>query len=85
MLPVIVAAAERKPVLGPDDLGAYLEACRFQRLLDVAGIPAGMPDVGDRARKQRPGLPPVGAVVVRDLAELALVEVDAGPLAPGGS
>ena len=32
-----------------------------------------MPHVGDRSRKQRPGLAPVDAVVVGHLAELALV------------
>jgi hypothetical protein len=45
-------------------------------------MPTSMPDIGDRARKQRPGLPPIGAIIVRHLAELAGVEIDAGTLPP---
>ena len=84
VLPVIVAAAKRKPVLGPDDLGANIEADRRQRILHHAGVTAGVPDVGDGPRKQRPGLAPVVLIVVDDLAQLAGIEVDTGALAPRG-
>src|SRR3982074_3938877 len=57
MLPMIMAAAEGKPVLGPDDLRAHLEAGGLKRLPDLARMPTSMPDIGDRARKQRPGPP----------------------------
>ena len=68
MLPVIVAAAEHKPVLGPDDLRADVEARGLEALGDGAGVERAMPDIGDVAGEQRPGLAPVGAVVVSDLA-----------------
>ena len=82
MLPMVMPAAERKAVLGPDDLGADLEAHRCQASPARAGVAPGVPDIGDRAWKQRPGIAPVRAVVVGDLAEPVLVVVDAGVLAP---
>src|SRR3979490_1891103 len=75
MLPMIMAAAEGKPVLGPDDLSAHREAGSLKRLLDLARVPTRMPDTGYRAGEQSPGLPPIGAIIVRHLAELARVEV----------
>src|SRR6476660_2928056 len=53
VLPMIVAPAERKPILGPDDLGAHIEAGSLQGLLDLACMPAGVPDIGDRAKMLR--------------------------------
>jgi len=47
-------------------------------------VQGAMPDIGDVAGEERPGFPPVGAVIVRHLAELAGVEVYAGTLSPGG-
>src|SRR3981081_1916636 len=82
VLPMIVASAERETVLGPNDLGAHLEAGGLKGLLDLARMPTSMPDICNRARKQRPGLPPTGAIVVRYLAELAGVEIDAGTFPP---
>src|SRR4051812_26719041 len=67
MLPMVMAAREREALLCPDDLAADLEARRRERLLHGAGMAAGMPDIGDRAREERPRLAPVGAVVVCDL------------------
>src|SRR4030081_1800302 len=78
MLPMIMAAAEGKPVLGPDDLRAHLEAGGLKGLLDLARMPTRMPDICDRAGKKRPGFPPVAAIFVRYLAEFAGVEIDAG-------
>src|SRR5882672_2748141 len=42
-----------------------------------------MPDICDRAGEQCPGLPPVGAIIVGYLTELAGVQVDSGALPPG--
>ena len=47
MLPVVVAAAQGEAVLGPDDLGADVEARGLQDSCTVAGVAAGVPDVGD--------------------------------------
>src|SRR4029079_16993026 len=47
VLPMIMAAGKGKPVLGPDNLGAHVEAGRFKRLLDLTRMPARMPDIGD--------------------------------------
>src|ERR1700716_1667701 len=70
MLPMIMAAAEGKPVLGPDDLRAHLEAGGLKGLLDLARMPTSMPDIGDRSWEECPGFSPVGAIIVRDLAAL---------------
>jgi hypothetical protein len=53
-------------------------------LLDLASVPPRMPDICDRAGEQCPGLPPVGAIIVGYLTELAGVQVDSGALPPGG-
>ena len=49
---------------------------------DFAGMPAGVPHVGNRTREQRPRLAPVRAVVVGDFAETLLVLLQAGLRAP---
>lgn len=79
MLPVIMAPAECEPILRPDDLGAHGKARGFDRLFDLAGVQAGVPDVGDRSRKERPGFPPIVLVIVDDLAELQRIEVEPVP------
>ena len=71
MLPVIVAAAQRKVLLGPDDLAADFKAGAFQRLRDGDRVDPGMPDVGDIARKQIVGRRPVDALIVEHFAGLA--------------
>src|SRR5688572_25292054 len=48
MLPVVMPAAQRKAVFAPNNLRADIEADRRERFLDRAGVPTGMPDVGDR-------------------------------------
>src|SRR3979411_3180005 len=80
MLPMIMAAAEGKHVLGPDDLRAHLEAGSLKGLLEFTCVPTRMPDIRKRSREDGPGPPPVGAMVVRHLAELAGVEIDSGTL-----
>src|SRR6185436_1943548 len=70
VLPVIVAAAECKAVLRPDDLRPHFKADGLQRRLHGAGMPAGVPHIGDAAGEQRPGFAPVRPVVVGYLAEL---------------
>jgi hypothetical protein len=85
VLPVIVAPAERKAILCPYDLGAHLEPGGLERLLDLARVQACVPDVGNGARKQFPGLAPVGAVIVGDLTQFARVEIYASALRQAGS
>ena len=68
VLPVIIAAAQHQPVLGPDDLRADVEAAGVEALGHRRGVQRAVPDIGDVAREQRPGLAPVGAVVVQHLA-----------------
>src|SRR5690606_8901152 len=68
VLPVVVAAAKHEARLHPYDLRPYPEAADLQALRDHARVHAGMPDIGDIAGKQRPGLAPVGTVVVRHLS-----------------
>jgi hypothetical protein len=83
VLPMIVASAKSEAILGPYDLSAHVEAGGFKRLLDFTCVPTRMPDICDRAWKQHPGLPPIGAVVVGYFTELAGVEVYASALPPG--
>src|SRR5258708_32339266 len=78
VLPMIVAPAERKPILGPDDLGAHVEAGSLKGLLDLARVPARVPDIGNRSGEQGPRIPPVGAIIVSHFAERAGVAIDAG-------
>ena len=83
VLPVVVAAAEHQPLLRPDDLGADGEAGSLEALGDGRGVQCAVPDVGDVAGEERPGFPPVGAVVVQHLAGAA-GGGGAGLVAPGG-
>src|SRR5437899_4278355 len=79
---MIMASAKSEPVLGPDDLSAHVEAGSLKGLLDFTRVPTRMPDICDRAWKQHPCLPPIGAIIVCDLAELAGVKVYASALPP---
>ena len=60
VLPMIVPAAEREPVLRPDDLRAPHEAARLERGDHDVVVHRGAPDVGDVTREQRPCFAPVG-------------------------
>ena len=71
MLPVVVAAAEHQALLGPDDLAADGEASDLEALGDRRGLQRAVPDIGDVAGEQRPGVAPVGAVVVQHPAGAA--------------
>ena len=69
-------------LLHPDDLGPDLESAGLQAQRHLGGMNAGMPDVGDVARKQRPSLRPIDPIVVGDLAALAGPRVETRLLAP---
>jgi hypothetical protein len=60
MLYVVVAAADSKIVLGPDDLSSHHQAAGVKAVLHECGLSAGMPDIGNVAREKRPRLAPVG-------------------------
>ena len=64
-----MAAAEYQTWLGPDDLRAQGEAAGEQALGDQGGVDASMPDIGNLTGERRPGFPPVGSVIVLDLAQ----------------
>ena len=68
MHPMVVAAAQHQPLLRPDDLAADREAGGLEALGDRRRMQCAVPDVGDVAGEQRPGLAPVGAVVVQHLS-----------------
>ena len=64
MLPVIMAAAQGKVLLHPDDLGPDRKLTLLQRRGDFSGIQTGMPDIGHIAGKERKRLRPVHPVIV---------------------
>ena len=68
MLPMIVAAGEHQAWLRPYDLGPDQETACVKTLGHGPPVDPGVPDIGDLARKQAPGIAPVGAIVVIDLA-----------------
>ena len=68
MLPVVIAAAEHQPVLCPDDLGADGEARGDQAVGHSRCVQRAMPNIGHITWKEGPGLAPVRAVVIQDLA-----------------
>ena len=80
-LPMIIAAAEREVLLGPDDLSAQLEAARRETGGDDLAVQGPEPHIGGIPGEQSIGFPPVGAIVVEHLAvrELAPAEVAARP------
>ena len=71
VLPVVVAAAEHQALFGPNDLRPDGEAASLEALGDGRRMQRAMPDVGDFAGEERPGLAPVGAVVIQHLAGAA--------------
>jgi hypothetical protein len=81
MLPVVVPTAHYEGWLRPYDLTAVLKATRFEAVGDRRSVESSMPDVGNVAREQRPSLPPVGPVIVADLAHAySLRESQAGDI-----
>ena len=71
MLSVIMAAADREIVFRPNDLRANAEATSLKADLYGAGLDAGVPDISHDPGEQRPGLTPIGTVVILDLADRA--------------
>jgi len=69
MLPVIIAAADHPPLLGPDDLGANFEALAREAFGHGRGMKGAVPDVGDIARERRPGGFTIRPLVVAHLAD----------------
>jgi hypothetical protein len=68
VLPVIIAAAQGKMLLRPDDLSTQLEPAGRQTGRDDIAVHRSVPKIGRISREQRIGLPPVGAIVVEHLA-----------------
>src|ERR1700754_1709381 len=69
VLPMVIAAANDQPRLVPNDLGADGKTSGFKASLQLGGMQRSMPHIGNDARKQCPGLPPVGLVVVEDFTD----------------
>ena len=82
---MVMSAAERKTILGPDDLSAHVEAGSGKRILHRAGMTAGMPHVSDTAGKQRPCFAPIGFVVIGDFTEAFIVVLNARGRAPSST
>jgi len=69
VLPMIVAPADRKVLLAPDDLRANIKFARPQAFGDLCAEEARMPDVTNVAFEVRPGRSPVDSIVIQDFAE----------------
>lgn len=70
--PVVVAAREHQPLFNPNDLGADGKAAGIQAGRDRGRMQGAEPDVGHLAGKERPDLPPIGAVLVQYRESAAL-------------
>src|SRR5204863_3356230 len=64
MTPMVVAAAQCKMLLDPDDLRPRLQPASRQIGADHVAMQRPVPDISDIPGKQRVGLPPVGAIIV---------------------
>jgi hypothetical protein len=64
MLSVVVAAADDQLAFGPNDLRAHGKAANLKAGLNHPRMDAAVPDVGNIAGVQCPGLAPISAVVV---------------------
>src|SRR4051812_35797318 len=67
MPPVVIATADHKARLVPDDLRTNVETCCFQAVGHFAGMQSAVPNVSDVAGKERPCFAPVRPVIVHDL------------------
>src|SRR4051812_24494148 len=67
VLPMIITAAQRKVLLDPDDLSAWLHPASGQTGGGDVSVQSPVPDIGDTPGEQRIRLPPVGAIVVEHL------------------
>src|SRR5450759_3830988 len=81
MLPMVVAAAEHQPLLGPNDLRTDGEAIVRKTVRNRRGVQGAVPDVGDVAREQGPSGSPVCLVVITDFAPSSGM-VDAQAMTP---
>src|SRR5205823_9749051 len=68
MTPMVVAAAQCKMLLDPDDLRPRRQSASRQIGADHTAMQRPVPDISDVSGKQRVGLPPVGAIIVEHLA-----------------
>src|ERR1035438_5301442 len=75
MLPVIIAAAQGKAILCPDDLIANFKTAGLDGLLDCRGMSAGMPHICQVALEQGVGFTPVDAIIIPDLTQLGVVVI----------
>src|SRR5262249_31792920 len=69
VLPVVVAARDYQPLLGPDDLRADVVAGLDQTLSHLRGENASMPDVGDVSIEEANGLGPIEAIIILDFPQ----------------
>src|SRR5262252_4822408 len=76
MAPMVVAPAQGKMRLGPDDLRAQLKPAGDQIAADHIAVERPVPHISDITGKQRIGLPPGGAVIVEHLALRELAGTD---------
>jgi len=81
-LPMIVAAAQGEVLLDPDDLGPTLQPASSEVGSHNIAVQCSMPDIGDIPSKQRIGLPPLGAIVVKHFALGQLAGTDATARSP---
>ena len=82
VLPLVMTTPEREPVLRPDYVRPSHEAAFLQRGDHHVIAHRGAPDIGDVARKQRPCIAPIRAVIVQDRAHLLGPRANALPDAP---
>ena len=75
---------ENQTFLGPDDLGADVEAAGDKAFRDRGRVQRPVPDIGHIAGEEGPGLAPVGAVVVQDHAGALGLLAGQRFVAPGG-
>src|SRR5438477_2190152 len=82
MTPMIVAAAQCKMLLDPNDLRPRLQPASRQIGADHVAMQRPVPDISDISGKQCIGLPPVGAIIVEHLALREITGADPTPGAP---
>src|SRR5258708_5753065 len=69
MLPVIVTAPYSETWLCPNDLRADVKAGGLKRSLHGAGMPVGMPAIGDVSWEKLPSRTPIDPIVVLHLPD----------------
>jgi hypothetical protein len=79
---MVVAAAQCKMLLDPDDLRPGLQPASREIGADHVAMQRPVPDISDISGKQRIGLPPVGAIIVEHLALREITGADPTSGAP---